>query len=112
VTHACCYLENIALCNEAFLDYRGDWLPELSMGNLKTPRETDIERLGRLAFFSWLTPVEIKSLGRSLTTANWGRGEVIFREQTYATDAHVLIAGIARITCLNAAKERVTVGLI
>ena len=82
------------------------------MDNLKTPRETDIERLGRLAFFSWLTPVEIKSLGRSLTTANWGRGEVIFREHTYATEAHMLIAGIARITCLNAAKERVTVGLI
>ena len=75
-------------------------------------RQTDVERLGRLPIFSWLTPVEIKSLGASLVTSNWGRGEVIFRESTYATEAHVLLAGIARITCLNADRERVTVGLI
>jgi hypothetical protein len=37
---------------------------------------------------------------------------VIFREHTYATEAHVLIAGIARTTCLNADKERVTAGFI
>ena len=37
---------------------------------------------------------------------------MIFHKSTYATEAQVLVAGIARITCLNAARERVTVGLI
>jgi CRP-like cAMP-binding protein len=40
------------------------------------------------------------------------RREVIFRESPLANEAHVLIAGIARITCLNASNERVTVALI
>jgi CRP/FNR family cyclic AMP-dependent transcriptional regulator len=82
------------------------------MNHLKTLREIDVEKLGRLASFSRLTPGEIKLLVASLVTANWGRGEVIFREHTYASEAHVLVAGIARITCLNADKERTTVGLI
>jgi CRP/FNR family cyclic AMP-dependent transcriptional regulator len=71
-----------------------------------------LKGLSRFAFFSWLSPAEIRLLVASLVTANWGRGEVIFREHTYASDAHVLVAGIARITCLNADKERTTVGLI
>jgi hypothetical protein len=37
---------------------------------------------------------------------------VIFHETPLAEEAHVLIAGIARITCLNATNERVTVALI
>jgi CRP-like cAMP-binding protein len=82
------------------------------MVHLKTLRETDVEKLGRLAFFSWLTPGETKLLVASLVTANWGRGEVIFREHTYVSEAHVLVAGIARITCLNADKKRTTGGLI
>jgi hypothetical protein len=40
------------------------------------------------------------------------RREVIFRESPLANEAHVLIAGIARITCLNASNECVTVALI
>jgi hypothetical protein len=48
--------------------------PGAVMSDLKTPRETDVERLSRFAFFSWLTPSEIKLLVASLVTANWGRG--------------------------------------
>jgi hypothetical protein len=50
-------------------------------------------------------------LGASLAKSNSEKG-VIFRELAYANEAHVLVAGVARITCLNADKERVTVGLI
>jgi CRP/FNR family cyclic AMP-dependent transcriptional regulator len=82
------------------------------MNNLKTPRETDFDKLGRLKIFSWLTPAEVKVLGNSLAMLNYRRREVIFRESPLANEAHVLIAGIARITCLNASKERVTVALI
>jgi CRP/FNR family transcriptional regulator, cyclic AMP receptor protein len=82
------------------------------MNNFKTLRETDLEKLGRLKIFSWLTPAEMKVLGTSLAMLNYRRREVIFRESPLANEAHVLIAGIARITCLNASNERVTVALI
>jgi CRP-like cAMP-binding protein len=82
------------------------------MNNAKTLRETDFEKLGRLKIFSWLTLAEVKALGNSLATLNYKRHEVIFGESVLANEAHVLIAGIARITCLNANNERVTVALI
>lgn len=82
------------------------------MNNLKTLRETDFEKLGRLKIFSWLTPPELKVLGASLETLNYKRREVIPREPILANQAHVLIAGIARITCLSAKNQRVTVALI
>jgi hypothetical protein len=73
------------------------------MKQTKTFRTTDYERLGRLKIFSWLTPPELRTLGNSLTMSNYGRDEVIFRESPLANEAHVLIAGIARISCLNGA---------
>jgi len=79
---------------------------------LKTLRETDFDKLGRLKIFSWLNPAEVKLLGTSLAMLNYKRRDVIFRESALANEAHVLVAGIARITCLNANNERVTVALI
>ncbi len=82
------------------------------MNNLKTLRETDFEKLGRLKIFSWLNPAEVKLLGTSLAMLNYKRRDVIFRESALANEAHVLVAGIVRITCLNSNNERVTVALI
>jgi hypothetical protein len=75
------------------------------MNHLKTLRETDFERLSRLKIFSWLTPAELKVLGTSLATVNYRRREEIFRESVIANEAHVLITGIARITCVNGNKN-------
>jgi CRP-like cAMP-binding protein len=83
------------------------------MNNLKTLRETDLERLGRLKIFSWLSVAEIKVLESSLEMQNFGRNEVVFRESAAnPSEAHVLVTGIARITCLDGRNERVTVALI
>jgi CRP-like cAMP-binding protein len=82
------------------------------MNNFKTLRETDSDKLGRLQIFSWLTPAEVKVLGSSLAILNYKRREVIFGKAPIANEAHVLISGIARITCLNASNVRVTVALI
>jgi CRP-like cAMP-binding protein len=84
------------------------------MLNMKTLRETDIEKLSRLKLFSWLSTAELKILGSALDMQNFARNEVIFRESVppFPTEAHVLVAGIARITCLNGRGERVTVALI
>ena len=82
------------------------------MNHLKSWRETDFEKLGRLKIFSWLNPVELGVLRTSLAMLNYRPREVIFRESGLANEAHVLVAGIARITCLNASKDRVTVALV
>jgi hypothetical protein len=50
--------------------------------------------------------------GSSLKVQIFQRNEVIFRESTVATDAHVLVSGTARVTCLNGRDDRVTVALI
>ncbi len=77
-----------------------------------TLHETDLERLARLAIFSWLTRAEIRSLGASLAMSNFKRGELIFRDSVAPNGARVLVSGIARVTCLNGNHERVTVSLI
>src|ERR1700681_3615662 len=75
--------------------------PGAFMNNFKSLRETDLEKLGRLSIFSWLTPAEVRVLGTSLEILNYKRREVIFQKSPLANEAHVLIAGIARLTCLN-----------
>jgi len=83
------------------------------MNNFKTLRETDLEKLGRLKIFSWLSAAEIKVLGSSLKMQNFQRNEVVLLESAAnPSEAHVLVTGIARITCLNGRNERVTVALI
>ena len=82
------------------------------MNNLKTSGETDFEKLGRLKIFSWLNPAEVKVLGTSLKMLNYKRGEVLLRESEFADEAHVSVAGIARVTCLDAHNVRATVALV
>ena len=47
-----------------------------------------------------------------MALANYKRHAVILREVALARDAHILLAGIARITCRNARNERVTVAML
>lgn len=82
------------------------------MNHLKALHETDLERLERLKIFSWLDPAELKVLDASLAMSSYKRGDLIFGESPLANVAHVLVAGIVRVTCLNANNERVTVDLI
>jgi signal-transduction protein with cAMP-binding, CBS, and nucleotidyltransferase domain len=67
------------------------------MNYVKSLRDTDLAKLGRLNIFSWLSPLEVKALGSSLKMQNFQRNEVIFRESTVVPDAHVLVSGIARV---------------
>ncbi len=48
----------------------------------------------------------------ALALSNFKRREVILRAAELATQAHILLAGIARITCLSARGERVTVAML
>jgi len=77
-----------------------------------TSRDTDLDRLSRLKALSWLSPSELALLVSVLALANFKRHSVIMRDAALAEDAHILLTGIARITCLNARNERVTVAML
>ena len=47
-----------------------------------------------------------------LTFANFKRSQVILRAAALASDAHILLQGVARITCRSARDERVTIALL
>src|SRR6202521_497870 len=75
-------------------------------------RETDLDRLSRLKALSWLSPSELTLLVGALELANYKRHSIILREVSLAQDAHILLAGIARVTGRNARNERVTVAML
>jgi CRP-like cAMP-binding protein len=78
----------------------------------KASRETDLDRLSRIKALSWLSPAELKLLASALTLSNYKRHALILRDVAVAEGAHILLAGIARITCRNARNERLTVALL
>lgn len=82
------------------------------LNEAKKSRDTDLDRLSRLKALAWLSTAELTLLLGALAIANFGRHEIIFREAALASEAHILLAGIARITCLNARGERVTVAML
>jgi CRP/FNR family transcriptional regulator, cyclic AMP receptor protein len=78
----------------------------------KSYHHTDLDHLTRLKSLSWLSPAELNSLASALAFANFKRRAVIMNEAALSSEAHILLTGIARITCMNARGERVTVALI
>jgi CRP-like cAMP-binding protein len=82
------------------------------LNETKNPRDTDLDRLIRLKALSWLSAAELTVLAGVLALANFKRSEIILREAAFSADAHILLTGIARITCRNARSERVTVALL
>jgi CRP-like cAMP-binding protein len=79
---------------------------------IRHPPDTDLDKLSRLKVLSWLSTPELRLLVGALAVANFGRHEVIWREAELASAAHMLLTGIARITCQNARNERVTIALL
>ena len=74
--------------------------------------DADLARLGRIKSLSWLSQSELALLVSALTLTNHKRHTVILREGALARDAHILLSGIARITCRNSRNERVTAALL
>ena len=78
----------------------------------RSPTDTDLDNLSRLKGLSWLSVSELRVLAETLAFANFRRSQVIFREGNLASEAHILLKGIARITCQNARGGRVTIALL
>jgi CRP-like cAMP-binding protein len=73
---------------------------------------SDLDKLSRLKALSWLTTSELGLLVGALTLSDFKRPQIILREAALACDAHILLQGIARITCQNTRNERVTIALL
>lgn len=73
---------------------------------------SDFDRLSRLKTLSWLSISELGMLAGALALTDYKRSQIMFREAALASDAHILLRGIARITCQNARGERVTIALL
>jgi CRP-like cAMP-binding protein len=82
------------------------------MNGTRNPPDTDLDKLSRLKAFSWLSASELRLLAEALATANFKRPQVILREAALASETHILLKGIARITCQNVRSERVTIALL
>lgn len=74
--------------------------------------DTDLNRLSRLDALSWLSFSQLGLLAAALASANFRRPEIILRQVAGDSQAHILLKGIARISCQNARSERVTIALL
>jgi CRP-like cAMP-binding protein len=82
------------------------------LNGTRNPPDSDLDKLSRLKALSWLTAPELGLLAGALVLADFKRPQIILREAALAADAHILLKGIARITCQNARSERVTVAFL
>jgi len=82
------------------------------LNGTRNQSDNDLDRLSRLKPLSWLSASELRLLAGALALANFKRPQVILREAALASDAHILLQGIARITCRNTRGERVTIALL
>jgi CRP-like cAMP-binding protein len=74
--------------------------------------DTDFDKLNRLQGLSWLSTSELGLLAAALASANFEKPQIILRENALSSEAHILLKGIARITCQNARSKRITIALL
>ena len=78
----------------------------------RNPDASDADKLRRLAALSWLSGSEMESLIKALVWVNFGPHQLILQGPAFASEAHILLTGVSRITSLNSRGERVTVSFI
>ena len=82
------------------------------MGRTRNTRDADLQILGRLKALAWLSASELKLLIRVLVFEDFKRRQIIVQKAEPASEVHILLTGIARITCMSAKGKRVTVALL
>lgn len=82
------------------------------MSDTKRHHDTDFDRIARLKSMSWLSTSEMILLVSELRVTEFRRREIMLDEAAPDHDAHILLSGVARITCLNGLRKRVTLCLI
>jgi hypothetical protein len=84
----------------------------VTLNETRNSPSSDLDRLSRIKSLSWLSTSELGLLVGALTLSHFKRAQIILREAALACDAHILLQGVARITCQNARNERVTIALL
>src|SRR5258708_24325472 len=64
-------------------------------------RASTVRRLRGLGNISWLTSLQLDKLAGGLVVTNVEKREVISEDKNSAGNAHVLLSGVARISCRN-----------
>ena len=82
------------------------------MDRQKSATFTDFDLLNRMKPLSFLSPVALHELAMALSSATFKRRVVILPEEELAAGVHFLLRGVAKITCLNPAGQRVTIALL
>ena len=82
------------------------------MDRQKNAAPTDFDLLNQLKPLSFLSSAALHELAMALSSANFRRREVILPEEELAAGVNILLRGVAKITCLNSAGQRVTVNLL
>ena len=76
------------------------------MNRQENASRSDFDLLERLKPLSCLSAVALRELANGLNSANFRRHEVILPEEALAAGVHILLTGVAKITCLNPCGER------
>ena len=82
------------------------------MDGQKNATCTDFDLLNRLKPLSFLSPAALRELASGLSSANFRKREVILPQEALAAGVHILLRGVAKITCLNPSGQRVTIALL
>lgn len=85
---------------------------DVFLNNEHKARATDLELLHQLKAFSWLSPPDKTRFLSGLEISNFIKHDIIVRESELASNAHILLAGTASLTCLNVRTERVMLALV
>ena len=71
-------------------------------------RSQTMRSLRSLASVSWLTTNQLTKLAEALEISQHGERSIIFSDKSSVDAAHLLLSGVARITCDNRKGERKT----
>jgi CRP-like cAMP-binding protein len=82
------------------------------MNREKNPGSSDLDLLNRLKDLSGFSAETRAELASVLKALNFRRLEVILTEEALTTGVHILLRGVAKITCLSQRGERETTALL
>ena len=68
--------------------------------------------LGALANMSWLATGQLEKVGDALTVTRHEKRSTIFSDKSSSESAHILLSGVARITCDNRKARRTLVIMV
>ena len=82
------------------------------MDRRKNAAPADFDFINQLKSLSFLSPVALQDLASQLDSKDFRRGAPILHEEDLAAGVHILLRGVAKITCLNPAGRRVAIALV